>query len=257
MVDIEKPKRAFAEYIKNYDIEDSKIALKVKHIYRVAENSKEIAVRNGFNEEEQRLAELIGLLHDIGRFEQVRLYNTFVDSKSVNHGKLGVEVLFKDDLIRNFVDDEKYDDIIKTAILNHNRAQIESSISGRTLDFCKVIRDADKVDIFRVFMEESLGDTHGKADMSDDFVSDEIFREFKYDRIIDYKKRVSAADIMVSHIAMIYDFNYKYCLRKIRDGRYVEKLVEKAEFKNEDTINKMNEVIAIANQYMDEVLSIN
>lgn len=68
------------------------------------------------------LAELIGLLHDIGRFEQIKRYNTFIDKNSINHGQLGVKILFDDNQIRRFIKDSKYDDIIKTAILNHNRS---------------------------------------------------------------------------------------------------------------------------------------
>lgn len=255
MINIIQAKEAFSEYVKMYNLDDTKIALKIKHIYMVADNSRKIAIRVGFNEEEQQLAELIGLLHDIGRFEQIRLYNTFVDSKSVNHGELGVKILFEDGLIRKFVSEDYYDDIIKVAILNHNKGKIDPNISGKTLEFCKVIRDADKLDIFRVFLSESLEDTHEKADLSEDLVSDEIFREFKYDRYIDYKNRESSADIMVSHIAYIYDFNYDYCLKQIRNGRYIEKLIDLANFKNEETIKKMNEIVEIANDYMDEKLS--
>lgn len=53
------------------------------------------------------------MLHDIGRFEQARKYNTFVDNLSKNHAKLGIDVLFKKGFIRNFIQDEKYDRIIE------------------------------------------------------------------------------------------------------------------------------------------------
>ena len=252
MIDIEKAKKVFAEYVRKYDPNDGKIALKIRHIYRVADISKEIAVKNNFNKEDENLAELIGLLHDIGRFEQVRLYNTFVDSKSVNHAEMGVKVLFEDGLIKEFVEDRKYDEIIRTAILNHNKGRIDSNITGKTLEFCKVIRDADKTDIFYVLTSENLEDAYEKADISNELISDEIFREFKEDKIIDYKKRQSPADIMVSHIAYVFDFNYYYCLKKIKDCGYIEKLVNKANYKNPDTIRKMNEIVEIANRFIDE-----
>jgi hypothetical protein len=252
MIDIEKAKRVFAEYIRKYNPENGKIALKIKHIYRVADISREIALKNGFDEEEQNLAELIGLLHDIGRFEQLRIYNTFIDSKSVNHGEMGVKVLFEDGLINKFVDDRKYDDIIKIAILNHNKGKIDNDVSGKTLDFCKIIRDADKTDIFYVLTTEKFEDAYEKSDISDELISDEIFREFKEDKLIDYKQRKSPADIMVSHIAYVYDFNYYYCLKKIKDCGYIEKLVNRANYKNPDTIRKMNEIVEIANRFIEE-----
>ncbi len=252
MIDIELAKKVFAEYVRNYNPENGKIALKIKHIYRVADICREIAIKDGFNEEEQNLAELIGLLHDIGRFEQVRLYNTFVDAKSVNHAEMGVKVLFDEGLINRFIEDRKYDEIIKTAILNHNKGKICEDVSGNALDFCKIIRDADKTDIFYVLNTEKIGDIYEKEDISEDLISDEIFREFKEDRIIDYKQRKSSADIMVSHIAYVFDFNYYYCLKKIKDCKYIEKLVKRANYKNPDTIRKMNEIVEIANRFIDE-----
>ncbi len=252
MIDIELAKRGFADYVRNYNPEDGKIALKIKHIYRVAEISKKIAVKIGLDEEEQNLAELIGLLHDIGRFEQIRIYNTFIDSKSVNHGEMGVKVLFEDGLIYKLLKDRQYDDIIKTAILNHNTGRIDSDVTGKTLEFCKIIRDADKTDIFYVLNTEKFEDAYEMTDMSNELISDEIFREFKEDRIIDYKKRQSAADNMVSHIAYVFDFNYYYCLKKIQDCGYIEKLVKKANYQNPDTIKKINEIVEIANKFIDE-----
>lgn len=251
MIDIKNAKEVFKEYVKNYNLDDGRIMLKVKHILRVAEISRDIALKNNLNEEDVNLAELIGLLHDIGRFEQVKVYNTFKDYESVNHAKLGVKILFEDGLIRKFIDEPVYDEIIKTAILNHNKGRIDDTITGKTLDFCKIIRDADKVDIFYVLLEEDFIDAYGMADMSEELVTDEILREFKEDRIIDYTKRETGADLIISHIAYIFDFNYKYCLDKINNEKYIYKLVKKANFKNKDTINKMQEVLRIAQDYIE------
>ena len=82
MIDIENAKKEFMNYVKKYDINNGRIHLKVKHILRVAEVSKIIATKLNLTENQIRLAELIGLFHDIGRFEQVRLYDTFSDKDS-------------------------------------------------------------------------------------------------------------------------------------------------------------------------------
>ena len=121
MIDIEKAKKFYKKYISNYNPEDPKIALKIAHIYRTAEKAKEIAVNLGLSEEDIKLAELIGMLHDIGRFEQIKQYHTFADSKSINHGEYGVKVLFEDGVIKEFIEDRQYDDIIYKAIINHNK----------------------------------------------------------------------------------------------------------------------------------------
>lgn len=67
------------------------------------------------------MAKIIALLHDIGRFEQVKQTKDFADNKNFEHANYGVKVLFEDNLIRKFVKDNKYGNIIKKAIYNHNR----------------------------------------------------------------------------------------------------------------------------------------
>ena len=147
VIDIKKAKEEFKEYVKNYDIENPKIALKVAHIERVSIIAKNIAESLKLSKEDIELAELIGLLHDIGRFEQVKRYNTFVDAKSINHAKLGVDILFKEGLIRKFIEDEKYDKIIEVAIVNHDKYKMPEGLDKEELLFSKIIRDADKLDI--------------------------------------------------------------------------------------------------------------
>ena len=58
------------------------------------------------SEEDILLAELIGLLHDIGRFEQIKNYHTFLDKESIDHAEYGNKILFEDDLIRNFITED-------------------------------------------------------------------------------------------------------------------------------------------------------
>ena len=186
LIDMIEAKKAFKEYVKKYNPEDEKIKIKIVHIEKVAENSKRIAQNLGLSQEDVELAELIGLLHDIGRFEQVRLYHTFVDKDSINHGEYGAKILFEDGLIRNFIKDNKFDKIIKLAIVNHNRADIEEDLTERERLHAKIIRDADKTDIFRILISGDKKAIWEKADLSDDKISDEIYREFVEDKRINY-----------------------------------------------------------------------
>ena len=210
-IDILKAKKAFNEYVKNYNIEDSKVQLKIKHTYKVVENSERIAKRLKLSEEEQRLAQLIALLHDIGRFEQLRKYNTFVDKMSVNHAIQGVEVLFEENNIRKFIETDKYDQIIKTAILNHNKPDIENGLDEKTKLQAEIIRDSDKLDIFRVILEVKPEDsmTIKTEDIENEQVTDEIYNQFMNKEKIDYSKIKTNMDIMFSWFAYSYDLNFK------------------------------------------------
>ncbi|MBO5349382.1 MAG: HD domain-containing protein [Clostridia bacterium] len=254
MINIENAKKVFKEYIKNYDINDGRIALKVAHILRVSSISKKIATSLNLSEEDIKLAELIGLLHDIGRFEQVKKYNTFIDKNSINHGEYGVKILFEDNLIKKFNIEEKYYKIIKTAILNHNKSGIEKGLTEKELLHSKIIKDSDKLDIFYVLLTDTIENTYGCPTLEQEIFSDEIVREFKEEHVIDYKKRETYGDIWISHVAYAFDFYYKSSYIVINENDYINKLLQRVQFKNPKTIETAKELVDIANDYIDEQL---
>ncbi len=252
LIDMIEAKKAFKEYVKKYNPEDEKIKIKIVHIEKVAENSKRIAQNLGLSQEDVELAELIGLLHDIGRFEQVRLYHTFVDKDSINHGEYGAKILFEDGLIRNFIKDNKFDKIIKLAIVNHNRADIEEDLTERERLHAKIIRDADKTDIFRILISGDKKAIWEKADLSDDKISDEIYREFVEDKRINYKERKTSADILVSHFNYVYDLNFPETRKIIRDNKYIDKLYQRFKFNDAETMKKFNEIYRLSKEYIEQ-----
>ena len=251
-IDILKAKQIFKEYVKNYNPEDEKIKIKIAHIERVSQISKKLAENLKLSQEDIELAELIGLLHDIGRFEQVKRYNTFVDKDSINHGEYGVKILFEDGLIREFIKNDKYDRIIKLAILNHNKADIEKGLTKRENLHAKIIRDADKIDIFSVLTTGDKEAIWEKADLSNDIITDEIYREFIEDKSINYKNRKTSADILVSHFAYVYDFNFKETLEVIRQNNYIDKLYKRFIFNDKETMKKFNNIYETAKKYLEE-----
>ena len=252
LIDMIEAKKAFKEYVKKYNPEDEKIKIKIIHIEKVAENSKRIAQNLGLSQEDVELAELIGLLHDIGRFEQVRLYHTFVDKDSINHGEYGAKILFEDGLIRNFIKDNKFDKIIKLAIVNHNRADIEEDLTERERLHAKIIRDADKTDIFRILISGDKKAIWEKADLSDDKISDEIYREFVEDKRINYKERKTSADILVSHFNYVYDLNFPETRKIIRDNKYIDKLYQRFKFNDAETMKRFNEIYRLSKEYIEQ-----
>ena len=86
MVDINNAQKFFLEYVQNYDLNNENIKRKEQHSLRVMAISKKIAEELKLSEKEIKLATLIGLLHDIGRFEQYTKWKTFSDKISTNHG---------------------------------------------------------------------------------------------------------------------------------------------------------------------------
>lgn len=246
MIDMVMAKKAFAHYVKAYDIQNDKIRLKVEHIERVSQISKKLAIELELSEEDILLAELIGLLHDIGRFEQVKIYNTFNDGKSVNHGAFGVQVLFnkKNGIIREFIKDNQYDKIIKKAILNHNKDALDISddLTTRELLHTKIIRDSDKIDILNILTYEKKETAWEKADLSDDVISEEIYKEFMEDGRINYSKKKTSADSLVGHFAYIFDFNFPDSIEFIKKQNYVEKIYRRFQFNNQKTMKQYQNI---------------
>ena len=70
----EKALAAFQEYTDRYDSSRDMIRLKIEHTYRVCGLCQQIARSLELPEEEVDIAWLTGLLHDVGRFEQQRVY---------------------------------------------------------------------------------------------------------------------------------------------------------------------------------------
>ena len=152
MIDLIKAKEEFKKFIGKYDFSNDKIMLKMKHTYRVEEYSKTIAESINLNEEDIKLAALIGLLHDIGRFEQVKTHDSFDDFLTIDHATLGVHILKQNDYIAKYAE-KKYWNTIFNAVENHNKFYIQKDLNDYDLMHSKIIRDADKLDIFNVYIE--------------------------------------------------------------------------------------------------------
>ena len=156
MIDIEKAKIAFKDFLEEYeDKSDLGFELKIIHTYHVAENAKKIAEKLNLSKKDIELAELIGILHDIGRFEELKITKE-LNSVKFDHAGHGSEMLFEKGMIRKFIEDNQYDNIIKRAIENHSKLEIQKDLDERTLLHSKIIRDADKIDNYRVKKDEKV-----------------------------------------------------------------------------------------------------
>ncbi len=223
----ENARKILKEYIDKYDMSNPRIALKASHIFRVADAAKEIAKELNLTEEQIWLAELIGLLHDIGRFEQLRIYDTFNDKESVNHAKLGIEILQKDNLISKFCPNEKYHDIIIKAIDNHNKFKIDEDLTDEEILQSKIIRDSDKVDIINLLRFETFDTLFKKNNIIDEPISKEVSDAFLSGKQVDRSLQVTNMDSWLGNIGYIFDINFVPSFKIIRDKNYVNELIDR------------------------------
>lgn len=258
MIDIVKAENAFKEYLKEYDLESEKVTLKVTHTYGVVKASEYLAKQLKLNEEDTNLSKLIALLHDIGRFEQSKANNDVydnADSLLFDHAVYGCKILFEDNMIRRFIDDDKYDNIIYKAILNHNKISIEEGLSERELLHAKLIRDNDKTDNFRVKLTESFKVLLGTDDLeviNNEKISDDIYNTFMEKSLIKYGNAQTCLDRWSAYIAFIFDYNFDESLRYLKENDLVNKCFNRIDYKNPDTIMKVANMRELANNYIEE-----
>ncbi len=252
MIDIELANKEFDKYVSNFNPNEGRIKLKIEHIKRVAEMSKKLAMNLNLDDENVRLAEVIALFHDIGRFKQAELFNTFSDKDSVNHAELSVKTLFDDNLIDNFNIDEKYYKIIKSAVLNHNKPRIAPALTGDELLYAKIIRDADKLDIFYTICEYDFESVFWYPDFDCERISDIIINQFINDHSINYPDIKTNADVILCFYAYIYDFNFDFSLGFLKTKDYLEMFANrvKQNFSSEIVGQQVDEILKISNDYL-------
>lgn len=267
---------AFAEYVRNYDPSDEKIKLKIDHTYRVAGLCQRIAESLGLSEPDVDIAWLLGMLHDIGRFEQIRRFGTFNDVQSVDHAEFGADLLFKEGLIRKFAEgyyeecelarsgNEEAEQIIKNnehhnkdtgllemAIRHHNKYRVKEDLTERQRMFCDILRDADKVDIFKVNADipmEIIYDVTTE-ELKNGVITKEVLESFYKKETVLKSVRRSAVDHIVGHISLLFELVYKESYRQAKEQGYVYKLLD---FKSD--VPEVNAEFDDMRKYVDEFL---
>lgn len=227
MIDIKKAEKEFEKYVSLFNPKDIKIKLKIDHIKRVSKLSKMIAENLKLNEEQVKLAQLIGLFHDIGRFKQIQLYNTFNDKDSVDHAELSIKTLFDDNLIEKFDIDCKYRKTIEIAVRNHNKNRIEEGISKEEMLFSKIIRDADKLDIYYIVCTYNFEELFWYQEFDCERISDKIIKEFVNQHFVNYSNIKTNADQIIIFYAYVFDLYFEISRKYIISKKYLEKITKK------------------------------
>ena len=247
MIDLENAKKEFKKYISNYDINNLNIERKVEHSYRVAEISKRIAKSLDISNEEAEVAELIGLLHDIAKIDQKSNMSIYKDLENVEHGNAATIILERNNYIRKYIKNDKYDNIIKTAIINHSKYEIERRLDNKTLMFCKIIRDADKVDIFY----EAINIFWKNKKCIENGISKKVEDDFKNKKQVLNQDKITELDKVVSIISFIYDINYMESFKLIKENDYINKIIDKFEIKDIKVKEQFEEIRKIANKFIE------
>lgn len=202
--------------------------IKKGHSYRVAELAETIAAKSGLDETIRELAYPAGLFHDVGRFSQFIKYNTFNDAVSADHAALSVEVAQGEGFLSN-LGAEKVEAVC-SAIFFHNKAELAGTFPKETEMLAKVLRDADKLDIFHVLCEyyenKNTKPNHTLTwELPIGFkISDEVAAALLTGKTIPKAAIKNQLDLKVFQMSWVYDLNFKASIRILSENRYFDRI---------------------------------
>ena len=247
-------KKRFTKYVADYDINIGAIKLKVVHSYQVVNNMQYLCQKLHLNQEDTQIALIIALLHDIGRFEQYRIYQSFEDYRTIDHAAFSSQLLFEQGLIKEFIATRKYDHLIKVAIEQHNKYQVTGDFNERELLFIYLIRDSDKLDNFRVKETETFETllNVSKEQLELEKISDGVYEQYLNCQLIYSPSRQTNLDKWLSYIAFIFDLYFDVSKKYIKENNYINRLFDRVKPVDKLTAKKYRELKELSLKYIDQ-----
>jgi len=252
-------KQWFADYCKSFytdNTEDQRnILLKEEHTFNVCGNMVGITGGLSLDEEKKLLSETIALFHDVGRFPQYARFKTFRDSDSVNHGILGAETLREKKIVEELPAHEQ--EIILKAVKFHNAFSVPRNEREEIIFFIRLIRDADKLDIWRVFLEYYESPAKGKASavglgLPDvpEYTKEVVTVIYKKEiiRLIDLK---TLNDFKLLQLSWIFDLNFTPSFQLLKERNYIERITAHL-----PQTEEISTVEAFLKEYVQQQLSV-
>lgn len=248
-------KQVFLDYAERFDhAHNSKMELKIVHTMAVADVMKQLTDALQLPKRTAYLAHLCAMFHDVGRFEQLRRYDTFLDYKSVDHAALGCEVLVQEKILEELPEREQ--EMVLAAIHNHNKFRIEEGLDEETMLLCKLIRDADKCDIFRVFACEDMVDTMGETlkQVAQETVSDLMLQSILEHRCVKKEDRKTGLDIWVGFLAFFFDLYFKESIAIAKGQGYYRQPFDRISFAEPETRRRVEKILEEVENYITDAL---
>jgi len=210
--------RWFAAYVRSYYSDDSTVQAmilqKEEHSLIVAEHCRSLAADLGLDDAEKRLAEAVGLCHDVGRFRQATVYRTFNDRVSVDHGRLGGEELLTAGVPAELAPQDW--EALAFAVRWHNAAAMPDHPDPRFALHGRIIRDTDKLDIYRVL----------PPGPPEEGCSAQLVADFLAGLPLYYEDIRTRDDRKLIMISWLRDVNFPWTVREILRRGYAQRLLD-------------------------------
>lgn len=244
-------KQWLENYIASFDRSDpftaSNLDLKREHTFRVCEETDIIAAGLELNETDAAIAGFCALLHDVGRFEQFRRYRTFADNVSVDHGDFGCQIIAQHGLLDAL--EEEHRKLIMDAVGHHNKITISDELPERSRFFTRILRDADKLDIWKVvidYYESNEKNDAVKLDLSlDNTFTEKVFHDLMDYRMADKKDLRTLNDFKLNQMAWVFDLNFKCSVIRVREKDYLRRIAS-----HMDNVMEVQKIYSRAQAYV-------
>lgn len=233
----------FDKYTSSYlEISDSRILnsiqFKIAHSKGVAVICSNISLFVFLSPRHQLMAKTCGIFHDIARFEQLKHFSTFDDSKSFDHGEKAVEILKTENYLSIF--DKTEQKAILNAIKQHNKKTPPIGDDEIEMALARILRDADKMDTLTSIADYYESKDAGKKKALEldlpniPEVSEKVIQSLKNAQMVDYRDIRTLDDFKLLKISWIYDLNYSISFAMIIESQVVNRIFNSMKTKNKE-----------------------
>ena len=259
MQELKRAEKLIINYLNEFK-EHEKI---VEDICKTADISEYIARKLLLDEKNIGLARVIALLHRVGNFEREKY------TEQDNFISYGIKVLFDYNLIRKFIFESDYDEIIKKVIRNYNENEIKEDMTELELLHTKILHDASKIGALDFFikdaentdlriveliekLKETCPDDFKDAPEDYESISNYAYEDFMNNRCIKLLDRQTKLDYWLDYLAIIFELNLEASLQYVKDNNYVDTVIDRFTYKDAETKEKIEQIRKYAKEYVEK-----
>ena len=208
---------------------DANVELKRDHCLRVMDEARMILDSLDLAPGHAAACHLAALYHDVGRFEQLRRFGTFNDSKSVDHGALGARVLGREPFLDALEPPRRR--LVRAATAVHNRRFFPRAMEPDAALATRVVRDADKLDIYPVMLAhlEPGGprDPVVVLDVTEhpERYTPSILEDVMAGRLADYRRMAWTNDFKLILLSWVHDLRFPATRRALARRGHVRTIM--------------------------------
>lgn len=205
---------------------DRNIDLKVEHTLRVASEMTRLCREEHVAPRLCVPARYTAMLHDLSRFEQFRRSGSFNDAESFDHGDRSAEIAAAEHWVDDL--DHRMAEAVLTAVAWHNKPAIPPDLSPDADTLTRLVRDADKLDIFKVLLDHLKHPDNPAVTFSlapDAGVTPAIAEALAEGRQVLHRDMRTAADFLAAKLLWPFDLNFAWSRREFLRRDYLGQLL--------------------------------